>query len=468
MRKRSGFKLFAGPAILFLLLGFLFSCDWGPQLNSKNQVENNTTLPIIPSYEGLEPGDFYAMNMENGVSYTVNAVLLAENDSCRVYGERSAGVSTEMGESIALEIENQIYPAVTGVFGNFQETLRDRGFGSYDKLTLLLMDIKDGYNPWSNSYTAGYFYPQDMYSREKVPNSNETAIIYLDTNPGEPGGKDFFTTIAHELQHLINYSVRIKQQGGGQELTSSQHTWIDEGLASAAEYLYGLKPIKSKIDYFNEDKGNAFSKGDTFFTWDNKYEDYCTVYLFFQWLRIQAGGVEIYKDIINSEHLDYRAVTEAAFKYKIIGQSDDWEYLLGRWLLANYVNAGEGPMGYGGEIKIEIRTTAGSRISLTQGAGVFSYLGGKAGFTPGNSGPNIRYLGVTQAGELIAASGGVFPSGKIGRILTFNANRDISKPSALETGYLTNEVEPWSRAVEETRSAQGPYPVDIPPAFFLE
>jgi hypothetical protein len=306
-----------------------------------------------------------------------------------------------------------------------------------------------------------------MYSQKTYSNSNEAAILYLDVNPGGPGKDEFFSTIAHELQHLINYSLRIKQQGGGTKV-KSQNTWIDEGLASAAEYLYSGKHIQGKIDYFNADGNNDFSRGDTFFTWDGGYNDYCTVYLFFQWLRIQAGGgPEIYRDIINSGHLDYRAVTEAAAKYIDGWSAGDWETLLGYWLLANHVNASKGALGYNREIKPTIRAITGTWVSLAPGAGVFSYLDG-TGFSPiGQSGSHIRYIGVTGAGDLITREELPFSTAK-GRLLTFNAN--TSATPASETGYLTGKTEPQGRAIDDgaARKPAGPYPVDIPPAFFLE
>jgi hypothetical protein len=475
-------KFPAGWAFLFLVMASLVSCNWGPLLASKNTSDGSDGQTGLPNYDGLETGTFSALNMTTNARYTVNAVLLAENGFCAVYGERSAGASLETAENIASEFEDGVYPVIKEAFGDFREYLGDKGFGRYDKLTILLMDIKDGYNGTANSsYIAGYFYPGDMYAKQAFSYSNERALLYVDVNPGKAGSVEFFTTIAHEFQHLINFSIRMKQQGGGLDV-NPQDTWVDEGLASAAEYLYGKQHIQSKIDYFNDDYGNYFSGGDTFLIWDSEYEDYCTIYLFFQWLRIQAGGnPEIYKDIINSEYLDYRAVTEAAAK-RIDGQFDDWETLLGHWLLANHVNAAEGPLGYKGEITTRIRAITRTSISLAPGEGVFSYLNG-TGFSPANnSGPNIRYLGITGGGELIEAQEGVFPSGKTGRILTFNANteskargvqtdnkwkQEVAKVS--ETGYLTGKAEPrTSGGARQAVPAQGPYPIDIPPAFFLE
>jgi hypothetical protein len=482
---RGKLRLLTGYSFLFLILLSLFSCNWVVPLGSKSITENPGDGVGIPEYEGRKTGTFNAINTETNKGYTLNAVHLAENEYCIVYGERAAGIPLETAEAIASTFKARVYPHITEAFGDFQELLRGKDFGQYDKLTLLLMDIKDGYNAKTNpSYIAGYFYPADMYSRGTLSYSNETAVLYLDVNPGKPNNDEFFSTIAHEFQHLINFSIRMGQQGGGLNVRP-QNTWIDEGLASAAEYLYGGTHVQKKIDYFNSDTENYFSGGETFFTWDGQYEDYCTIYLFFQWLRIQAGGSpEIYKDIINSEYLDYRAVTEAA-KKRIDPRFADWDTLLGHWLLANHVNAPEGSLGYNAEITTRIRSVTGVSVSLAPGEGVFSYLDG-TGFTPGaQSGSRIRYLGVSQNGELITREG-LSSTTATGRLLTFNANtesiarstetdtkwaQEVARVS--ETGYLTGKREPWQPGTldltrETVPAARGPYPIDIPPAFFWE
>jgi hypothetical protein len=456
-------------------------------LSSQNLAENPGSSVDNPDYEGRETRTLYALNTKTNKQYAVSAVHLAENEYCVVYGENSAGISLKAAENIASRFKDSVFPVITGVFGDFRENLGDRGFGRYDKLTLFLLDIKDSYNSvTAPSYIAGYFSPKDiLYSRTSLSYSNEGALLYLDVNPGNPNDDGFFSTIAHEFQHLINFSLRIAQQGGGTNV-KPQNTWIDEGLASAAEYLYSGKHSEQKIAYFNSDTRNSFSRGDTFFTWDSEYEDYCTIYLFFQWLRIQAkGNPEIYTDIINSSHLDYRAVTDAAAKH--LGESfDDWETLLSDWLLANHVNASTGVLGYNGEITTRIRAITGTGVSLAPGAGVFSYLDGTGFSLPSNaqSGSHIRYIGVTEAGQLILWEG-LSSSGTKGRLLTFNANT-VSKARGTQTdsqwdqeiagvseyGYLTGKVASQPRAVDgaarDAVLSAGPYPVDIPPVFFLE
>jgi hypothetical protein len=466
----------SGPAflliVLFLLTGSLLSCKGALLL--KSQAERGDPAGVYdPDYEGRDSRTFYAWNTKNRKTYSVNAVHLAENDYCVIYGEPSAGISLAAAENIAAEFKNGVYPVITEMFGDFREYMSGRDFGRYDKLTLFLLDIKDDYDPQTNlSYIAGYFNPQNMYRSSQYASSNEAALLYVDVNPGTIN-EDFFSAIAHEFQHLINYSIRMQQQGGGNIYVKSQDVWIDEGLSAAAEYLYHGRHIQKRVDYFNTDVHGRISRGDTFFIWDGWFEDYCTVYLFFQWLRIQAGEqAEIYKDIIHSNYLDYRAVTRAAAEH-LGGQFGDWETLLGHWLLANCVNAEDGYLGYKQEIKTEIRDFYSTRTSLAPGEGVFSFLDG-GGFTPNTqSGAHIRYLGVTQAGERIDAPEGVFPAGKTGRLLTFNANSQNSAQA--EDGYLTGRRDPFRPQVRDGGAAreavpaqEGPLPIDIPPAFFLE
>ena len=65
-------------------------------------------------------------------------------------------------------------------------------------------------------------------------------------------------------------------------MSSEQDTWINEGLSSAAEYVYKGSHITDKINYYNADPNTYIAQGLNFLTWLNYYENYSTVYLFFQ------------------------------------------------------------------------------------------------------------------------------------------------------------------------------------------
>ena len=59
-------------------------------------------------------------------------------------------------------------------------------------------------------------------------------MLYMDCNPGNPAATTFNLTMAHELQHLVNFNQKVFVQGS----PAGQDTWINEGLSNAAEYVY--------------------------------------------------------------------------------------------------------------------------------------------------------------------------------------------------------------------------------------
>jgi hypothetical protein len=450
------------PAVLSLLLA---GCDLG-------------------GGEEFEKADrtFWAQNIKTEEFYSVEAVQLAgggADDPCIVYGELAAvttgRISRATAEAVKEEFNRYIYEPITGAFGPYKD------FDGNGKLILLLLDIQDEYKPASgSSYIAGYFNPMDTFSKREYFFSNEADMIYLDIDPGRAGDAEFYSTIAHELQHLINFSTRYKNGS----VRGVQDIWIDEGLSSAAEYLYNRGHIQMKVDFFNRDKGydeyaSAISRGNNFYTWvedENLYDEYVTVYLFFQWLRIHAdNGAGIYRDIITAEDLDWKAVTKAAAKH-IAPEFGDWETLLGTWLLANQVNAPSGTLGYKGEIVTKPGTVGDARLVLSPGEGVFSAFNGSDAFSgpteaEEQSSPSIRYIKVDAHGETTPITdAGQHTGTPKDRLLTFNVNtaygRYTERPANIrgsETGRLTgvkaagDDADPGRKAAPALK----PLPVDI-------
>jgi hypothetical protein len=387
-------------------------------------------------YEGLEPGTFWAQNLATKSYYTVDAVLLAEGDKCLVWAEKSAGVSVASGKAIAAEYDANIYPKIVEVFGS-DDIMAKGDVDGNGKLTLFLLDIKDGFN-MSGAYTAGYFYSNDMLLSNSYDRySNESDMIYVDTYPSKLCSPESYATIAHELQHFINYTTRTRvlNNYNGMDL------WVDEGLSAAAEYIYLGKHHNERINQFI--LSETVQRGNNFFVWDNKdgniLDDYSTVYLFFQWLRIQSGGTDIYRNIILSPRSDYRAVTGAisgAFAGAL--GSTSWETALRSWLAANYINSPSGVYGYHDEIpQLKVYALGGTEQQLLPGEGVYSVAGDSPGAFPSGGGPNIKYAGLRGAAGSFSEEPGVSLSALYpnGRLLTFNSNEQ--KNGWREGGALT-------------------------------
>jgi hypothetical protein len=277
--------------------------------------------------------------------------------------------------------------------------------------------------------------------------------------------------MAHEFQHLINFSNTYLKDG------NMEDTWIDEGLATAAEYIYDGQQA-ARIDFFNQDPFGSIKYGNNFFVWDGYWEstaragayydpvaNYATAYLFFQWLRIHASnGAEIYKDIIGSSYRDYRAVTAAAGN-RIGSSLSDWETLLRTWMLANAYHEPGGLLGYKEEIETTVLAISMPSWNLAPGEGIFSIIP-NGYFSPGgSSGNNIRYAGFALSSTDINLAG---PSYNGQYLLTFNANSN--KGGASETGFLAQgsgrsagDSMRIGRTLDDEIEAAplGPFPIDV-------
>jgi hypothetical protein len=382
-------------------------------------------------YENLEPGTFWAQNLATGEYYKVDSVLLAEGDKCVIWAERSSGISLSAGKAIAREYDDNIYDKIVNTFGS-PELMADYDMDGDGKLTLLLLDIKDGFNGLG-AYTAGYFYNSDLLSSDSFSNSNQRDMIYVDTNPNRLLSKGSYATIAHELQHFLNYASRSSADRRAMDI------WIDEGLSAAAEQIYLGQHNEERVSHFISSE--TIQQGNNFFVWGNRadslLDEYSTVYLFFQWLRIQSGGTEsdgtaIYRRIIDSEHSDYRAVTGAisgAFAEEL--GSTSWETTLRSWLAANYINSPIGLYGYHGELpKLQVWALGGRTLELLPGEGVYSAVAGDSPSPlPDRGDPNIKYAGLLREAvdspelrqESLLSLDSLYPNA---RLLTFNSNED--------------------------------------------
>jgi hypothetical protein len=425
---------------------------------------------------------FWAANLKSEFYYTLDAVLLAETDTCLVYAECNAGGTPKNGlnkstaQNIAREYSRNIDPKITGVFGSIKHIIEKK-----PKITLLLLDIQDGYDPKNGGgYTGGYFSTDDM---EDGPVSNKRDMLYIDTLPGFDNMTAAYATMAHELQHLIHYSNTVAIGKDEKDL------WINEGLSTAAEYVYGGDP-NNRVTMYNDAENYCptIPIGNNFFVWKGYWEsapywdslaNYSTAYLFFQWLRIHAqNGTGIYREILNSSYSDYRAVTHTAGTripaLGLTGSAEkDWETLLQTWMLANVYQSPVTLYGYKNKIS---EMTGGKETGLKPsyikldtnewprfypGEGIFSEIGAVSPYTPpAGSGPHIKYVGIAE-GEIVDSESPY--TGKY--LLTFNA--DTNWEAGYEKGYLANTIAPNQEIFGRARSVQGKapampfsYPVD--------
>jgi hypothetical protein len=428
------------------------------------------------SYNDLPGRKFWAQNLTTNGFYRVNAELLAEGEKCLIWAETGSEITAEAAANIAGEYDSAIYPMMIDSFGMTDFSVKFAGDDEYvqfsdtlelasyltngeGKLIILLLDIKDGYTDGGDSYTAGYFNAGDFLPAGSSFFSNEAAMIYIDTYPGLPGSRDSFSTFAHELQHLINFTTSILLHRGADRddpdsAFQMMDTWIDEGLATQAEYFYLKEHAPIRYEWYNQDLAGTIIRGNNFFIWDNHkntpnsvLDDYATAYLFFQWMYLQADmNPELFRYIAVSGAgyendtgdrpypSDYEIVTEAAKAFIKGWNYDDWKSLLKTWLAANYINHPASIYGYkhGNNPRNPLRTVKakdlgeieGNKLELYPGEGVYSKKG--SSFSYRSSG-NISYEWLDLSGFTTEESAKA--------LLTVNTN--TSNSPLTETAYVT-------------------------------
>jgi fibronectin type 3 domain-containing protein len=370
--------------------------------------------------ESIAPASrvFRAQKATDGSWYNVPSDLLGIGDHVLVYVEDGSGVSAGTAQAIANEFDANIYDMIRASFAE------ECDVDGNDRIILLLLDIVDGFSG-SGGYVAGYFDATHLFSTSTYANSNEADMLFLDTYPASPASQSFYSTAAHEMQHLVNFANTYMVDGRQQDL------WINEGLSSGAEYLYAGQHIASRISYFNADPNSTIRYGNNFFVWNGYWEnnppydvlaDYATVYLFFQWLRIHASNDSaVYKDILLSDERDYRTVVDAAYD-RISSTLDTWEKVLRTWMQANMLCSSSGLRGYGGEISTVywyLYDTSGQLRLLSPGESIFAQTVGGYFTDTGAGGTNIRYNGINTSTGAVDTIGTRYDGNFV---LAFNSN----------------------------------------------
>ena len=224
-------------------------------------------------------------NLATNADYTLQFKCIAIGEYCNIWTPTSSSYSpiTAAQAQLGLSEFDANYPKMREAFGEYYNP---DGSG---KVNILYYDIQDEYTQnGSGAFTAGYFYPKDMLS-----SSNNSAILHIDTYPLIPskGFEGSYSTMTHELQHMINYSVAGKQMD----------TWLNECMSMAAEELiYYNSSVPNRISQWNDASYPNFHLGRSFFNWDNTLGSYAIQCLFGQYLRAQTGGYTVFSQILDN------------------------------------------------------------------------------------------------------------------------------------------------------------------------
>ena len=187
---------------------------------------------------------------------------------------------------------------------------------------------------------AGYFSGADVVPVEVYPFSNERVSLFMNT-AGAMGSASYLGTLAHELQHVVHWSV-----------DPSEDTWVNEGLSELAARILGL-PTLPFAAYLR-------SPGVSLVHWPEaigaSLPNYAAGSLFAAYLAERTGLENVHRWVAEQE-----AGVEGTRRYlEDVAPGTTFEEVFGDWLVANVVGASRGRYAYAGPLgsTAAVRTVA--------------------------------------------------------------------------------------------------------------
>ncbi|HBR29093.1 MAG TPA: hypothetical protein DD789_06590 [Firmicutes bacterium] len=270
----------------------------------------------------------------NDYEVKVNATRIDKDKSDFTYIYLDDEVDEEFENMLQYYIED-----LEQTFNGYYEKL-ERAFGpppaytdidGYPGIFYLLTEL-DHYS--DGPYVAGYFYGGNQFPKEDIPYSNEKEVLFLTTyrNP-EATFKDWLentkSTMAHELQHLINFTNRYMKIDSYDQLDQyATETWINEGLSMVAEDLVmdwnnPLLDGERVIPYLMN------PAADSLCTWGGEWADYAPAYMFMRYF-VDRFGTDKIKELLHSDQFGLDSVVSVS------GESS-FAPLFRGWLTAVYI-----------------------------------------------------------------------------------------------------------------------------------
>lgn len=275
--------------------------------------------------------DFW-VNGPHGNYVQVTATKVASKGNVNIYLDDDIwGISDSKISQVANEVGGQIYPNITGIFGE------PYWLDTWNQIDILVTNLDDD----SDDYTlAGYFDERNYFSNQDVGYSNECEMLYINADLIENGEMNqFYGTVAHELQHLLFFSNKMRAKNnnsyGERFKQFYDDTWINEGFAVLAAHLSRYSSLAEDLRIYSQDYGYfGHTAEDGLLVWKNDIWEYGSAGLFGYYL-YDHFGVGMIQDILETSDRFENAIGDyVQTRYGI----SDFATLFGHWMTANRVD----------------------------------------------------------------------------------------------------------------------------------
>jgi hypothetical protein len=255
--------------------------DWMASRTAPSRTAPSRTAYAVTAADA-KVGDVLRLNVNANVACTnadtksgrvaavgTKSIIVSDTDN------PTGGYTDSEYAAIAATFDTLVFPMDTTAFG------APSNISSYGKIILFYTRAVNALTPSGAGYTiGGFFFARDLYPKTAKNGlaacaaSNESEMFYLlapDPNGTVNANKRTkdevtllnLTTIAHELQHLINSSRRLYVNTGARP---NEETWLDEGLAHVAEELlyFRMSNVTSRQNLGLTDVAGNATRSDQF------------------------------------------------------------------------------------------------------------------------------------------------------------------------------------------------------------
>ena len=266
--------------------------------------------------EGYEIGhgqEFFVKDLVDNTTYTIRATLQTVSANAYWYVDDAVNLSDDALRKAATVFEAEIRPGMVESLGDISKP----GVDGDPRLTVLHTPLRAA---------DGYFGSSDQYLRSIHPLSNEREMIYMDAGRLTPGTVAYLSVLAHEFQHAIHWNL-----DGGED------AWINEGMSELAKEQvgYGLSFVDSflrrpdvQLNFWPDEIGTSGPH-------------YGAASLFLAYLAQHYGGYQAMGGLVREQADGINGIELYLSAYET-----SFETVFKDWVVANYLDADEGPYGY--------------------------------------------------------------------------------------------------------------------------
>lgn len=262
---------------------FLRQREW--QVLGLEHFQKQKKAQALPTPSNASPGvsSFY-LDLTGLVpgkgGMVIQAKLIQQTRYAKVYQEEGISIDPGLVTELIRRVDDLIVPRDRLLFGQESDINGDAHF------SVLLT------NRFKNSGAVGFFSAADLFPRRIFSNpfSNEQEILYATPVTGQVSRNLLYATIAHEYQHLINFSRRVSEIPNA----VPEEVWLNEGLSYMAEDNCGLGddsngPPAMSFAYLRSPADASLTGPDLRGDMDTA-EQRGAAFLFLRYLFEQAGG----------------------------------------------------------------------------------------------------------------------------------------------------------------------------------